>query len=64
MAAQTENLSAIFDRLVCTRCATPMLFVRNFPDRPGYDQRTYECARCKHEITVVTEFPEIDGVGS
>jgi hypothetical protein len=25
-----------------------------FPDRPGYDQRTYECPRCKHEVGTST----------
>jgi len=64
MAAQTEILSPILDRLFCARCATPMLLVRIFPAKPGYDRRTYECSRCKHSIMVVTELPEIDGVES
>jgi hypothetical protein len=64
MAAQTEILSPILDHLFCTRCATPMSLVRIFPERPGYDQRSYECSRCKRVITVVIEFPEIDGVES
>ena len=25
---------------------------------PGYDQRTYECPRCQHEVTEVIQFRE------
>jgi hypothetical protein len=30
-----------------------MLLVHIFPDRPGHDQRTYECPRCEHEVTEI-----------
>jgi len=33
-----------------------MLIVSIFPGKPGYDQRTYECPRCEHEITEIIEF--------
>jgi len=37
----------------CPKCGTRMLLIRIFPDRPGYDQRTYECPRCEHAINAV-----------
>jgi DNA-directed RNA polymerase subunit RPC12/RpoP len=52
MAAQTEIPPFIFAPS-CSHCGTQILLVRNFPDRPGYDQRTYECPRCRHKITEV-----------
>jgi hypothetical protein len=33
-----------------------MLLLLILPDRPGYDQRTYECPRCEHEVTEIMEF--------
>ncbi len=39
----------------CPKCGTRMMLVRIFADRPGYDERTYECPRCEHEITEVIE---------
>ena len=29
---------------------------RIFPDRPGYDQRTYECPKCEYELTELVRF--------
>jgi len=55
MAAQTEISLPVLDRPFCTRCDTAMLLIRIFPDRPGYDQRTYECPRCQHEMEVIKE---------
>jgi hypothetical protein len=37
-----------------------MSLVRIFPDKPGYDQRTYECRRCQHEITEIVQFQKAD----
>ena len=48
MAAQTEIPLPVLDDPFCTQCVTRMLLVRIFPDRPGYDTRTYECPRCQH----------------
>jgi transposase-like protein len=42
----------------CPRCGTRMSLVRIFPDKPGYDQRTYECPSCQHEVTEVIQFRE------
>ena len=35
----------------CPECGTRMVLARIFLDRPGPDQRTYECPRCEQEIT-------------
>jgi hypothetical protein len=40
----------------CPRCGTRMKLVRIFPNCPGYDERTYECPRCEHEVTEVVRF--------
>jgi hypothetical protein len=40
----------------CTTCGTRMSLVRIFPDKPGYDQRTYECPRCEREVTEIVRF--------
>jgi hypothetical protein len=47
MSAQTEIALPVLDSPFCTQCATRMFLVRIFPDRPGYDTRTYECPRCE-----------------
>jgi transposase len=40
----------------CSRCGTRMSLARIFPDKPGYDQRTYECPHCEHEVTEIVRF--------
>ena len=47
-------------RPICPRCGTRMSLVRIFPNKPGYDQRTYECPRCEHETTEVVQFQKAD----
>jgi transposase-like protein len=42
----------------CPRCDNRMSLVRIFPDKPGYDQRTFECPRCEHEITEIVQLPK------
>jgi hypothetical protein len=37
----------------CPKCGTRMSLVCIFPDRPGHDQRTYECPSCEHEVTEI-----------
>jgi hypothetical protein len=32
----------------CSRCRTPMTLVIE-PDKLGFDQRTFKCARCGHD---------------
>jgi DNA-directed RNA polymerase subunit RPC12/RpoP len=46
----------------CPKCGTRMLLVLIFPDRPGYDRRTYECPRCEHEVTEIMEFKNAPGL--
>jgi endogenous inhibitor of DNA gyrase (YacG/DUF329 family) len=46
----------IIIRPSCPTCGTRMSLVRIFPDKPGYDQRTFECPRCEHEVTEIVRF--------
>ena len=56
MAMITASASAVLACPSCPRCGTRMSLVRIFPDKPGYDRRTYECPRCQHEETEVIQF--------
>jgi len=56
MAAQMELPSNVIAAPSCPRCGTRTSLVHILPDKPGYDQRTYECPRCENEITEVIEF--------
>ena len=47
-------------RPICPRCGTRMSLVRIFPDKTGYDQRTYECPRCEDKITEIVQFQNAD----
>jgi transposase len=42
----------------CSRCGTRMSLARIFPDKPGFDQRTFECACCEHEVTEIVRLQE------
>jgi hypothetical protein len=33
-----------------------MILVRIYPDKPGHDQRIYECSACDHEIAEIIQF--------
>jgi hypothetical protein len=46
----------IISRPNCSRCGTRMSLVRIFPDKPGFDQRTFECPRCESEVTEIVRF--------
>jgi endogenous inhibitor of DNA gyrase (YacG/DUF329 family) len=52
--------SVVVVRPNCPTCGTRMSLVRIFPDKPGYDQRTFECPRCQHEITEIVQFQKAD----
>jgi DNA-directed RNA polymerase subunit RPC12/RpoP len=58
MATITAGPPRFFMRPACPLCGSRTLLVRIFPDKPGYDQHTYECPRCAHEITEIVQFPE------
>ena len=44
----------------CPTCGSRMVLVRVFPDKPGYDQHTYECPRCADEFTEIVQFVKAD----
>ena len=45
----------------CPKCGTRMLLIHIFPDRPGHDERTYECPRCEHEVTEIFQLERAAG---
>ena len=56
MAAQTEIPPPVLASPSCPRCGARMLLVRILPHASGYEQRTYECPRCDHEVTEIIQF--------
>ena len=54
-AASSEFASLLMARPQCPKCGTRTMLVRIFPDRPGYDVRTYECPRCEHDVIEVVQ---------
>lgn len=40
----------------CPECRRPMWLARITPDKPDYDQRTFECPQCDHSITEVVKY--------
>lgn len=55
-AVSREFGSSFMARPSCPKCGTRTMLVRIFPDRPGYDVRTYECPRCEHEVVEVVQY--------
>jgi hypothetical protein len=55
MATTSVPPSAALGCPICPRCGTRMLLARIFPDRPGYDRRTYECPRCEYDVIEVVK---------
>jgi ribosomal protein S27AE len=55
-AASRELASLLMAHPSCPKCGTRMMLVRIFPDRPGFDVRTYECPRCEHEVIEVVQY--------
>jgi len=53
MAAHIQLPPNVIVAPSCPRCGTRMLLICILPDKPGHDQRTYECPRCEHEITEI-----------
>jgi len=39
----------------CTKCGTPTLLMGIESDKPGFDLNTFECPKCGHFETTVTE---------
>ena len=55
MATTSAPLTIALGSPICPRCGTRMLLARILPDRPGYDQRTYECPRCEYDLTEIVK---------
>jgi len=49
---------SIIPRPDCARCGTRMSLARISPNKPGFDQRTFECACCEHEVTEIVRLQE------
>ena len=39
----------------CSKCGAPMWLTRIEPDETGFARRSFECPRCKHQMTEVIE---------
>jgi len=39
------------ERPYCPKCGSLMWLARIMPHEPGWDQRTFECADCGHQVT-------------
>jgi len=39
----------------CIQCGAKMLLARIEPEKPGYERRTFECAKCQHSISHVAK---------
>ena len=51
----TKETNAIA-RPLCSKCGARTMLARIEPDSPGYDRRTFECAECGNQETVVAKF--------
>ena len=51
MASFIATPPEVMARPCCPKCGAQMWLARIYPDKPGYDQRTYECPDCQHEVT-------------
>lgn len=40
----------------CPKCGQRMMLSRIEPDSPGYERRTFECARCGNELSEIAQF--------
>ena len=48
-------LNAVDRRPSCPQCGSRMTLVRVCPDRPGYDQKNYECGKCNKLVVEVVK---------
>lgn len=55
MAWFYDNPLATPARPVCSQCRAPMWLIRIEPDKSRYARRTFECPRCKNQITEVID---------
>ena len=40
----------------CSRCGKKTRLSQTIPDKPGYDQRTFQCVACGHEEVALTRW--------
>jgi transposase len=40
----------------CPKCGFKMQLSRIEPDKPDHDNRTFECPRCQHEISMIVKY--------
>jgi predicted RNA-binding Zn-ribbon protein involved in translation (DUF1610 family) len=40
-------------RRTCPNCGKDMMIIRIMPDRPGFQQRTFECVNCGNETVIM-----------
>jgi hypothetical protein len=43
-------------RQPCTKCGAPMILARIEPAKPGFDLRTFECAKCNNADQYIIEY--------
>ena len=46
-------------RPVCSKCGTPLWLTRIAPDNLGFARRTFECPRCKNQISEIIELEKV-----
>jgi hypothetical protein len=54
--SQTDSMRSLHSEVLplCVNCGTLMKLTEIKPDKPDYDQRRFDCAKCAHfEIFVV-----------
>jgi transcription elongation factor Elf1 len=50
---RTVQIVSPMARPSCSKCGRVMMNTRTVPDIAGYDLRTFECAMCGHDETVL-----------
>ena len=52
----TPREKPVIARPNCTRCGAAMWLARIEPDEPDHDRRTFECPRCRSEMTEIVKY--------
>jgi hypothetical protein len=47
-----------FERPACAKCKAAMMLASIEPARPGVDLHTFECAICKHVLTILAAYED------
>jgi len=56
MAKVKAHPLPLFARSACPKCGTCLWLIRIFARGLRFNQRTYQCPRCKYEITETAKF--------